>query len=211
MARIRHSLMDDTINPYIALSDLTINLVLILVFFMAGVVAVGRAGWEQVRYRDSQSAFQEAVEERLSMTHKPVEHKGKNDPPGAQRWVFKNTQLFEPGTAELTAEGRDSLVEFAELLKDHKDKWRRIRVEGHTLPPAPFERNNWTLSNARAEKVARVFSGSGGIASYFLSASGRGGQNPITDDPLDPSNERVEIVIEYALNSAVSQSSGTTD
>lgn len=202
MARVRSHLADEMINPYIALSDLAINLVLILVFFMAGVVAVGRAGWEQVRYRDSQAAFKQALEQTLPPNLRPYEHMGKHDPPGAQRWVFGESALFKPNTAQLLPEGRHALVLFAEALRQHRDKWRRIRIEGHTLPPAPGEADNWELSTSRAAKVARVFAGAGHIPSFYIAVSGRAGQNRLVDNPLDPANERVEIVIEYAQKAA---------
>ncbi len=44
-----HIRTEDALNPYIAFSDVGINLVLILVFFMAAVLSVGR-GW-MGRYR----------------------------------------------------------------------------------------------------------------------------------------------------------------
>lgn len=85
------------------------------------------------------------------------------------------------------------------MLRKHKDKWRRIRIEGHTLPPKLGEPDDWELSSKRAAVVARVFASKGHIPSYLLAVAGRAGQDPQNKErPTDPANERVEIIIEYA-------------
>lgn len=188
-------------NPYIALADLAINLVLILTFFVAALNVLGRAGWEQVRYREAQSALKAAVARSLPPSLRPLEDRGKNDPPGAQRWVYAGRMLFEPHTAKLTREGSHSLVVFARVLRQEKGtiKWRRIRVEGHTTPPAPGELDDWELSAARAAAVARVLHARGHIASYYLGVAGRAGQSPVNRaNRADPANERVEVIVEFA-------------
>jgi chemotaxis protein MotB len=167
-------------NPYIALADLAINLVLILAFFVAAVIALGRAGWEQVRYRDAQNAFRQAVKGNLPQQLRPHEHFGKNDPPGVQRWVFAGGSLFVPGTTRLRSAGENALVRFAQVLRTHQADWRRIRIEGHTMPPRNGTPDDWELSSARAAVVARVIQERGHIPSYFLAVAGRAGQDPLT-------------------------------
>lgn len=194
---------EDGINPYIALADLLVNLVLILAFFVAAVNALGRAGWEQVRYREQQQAFRHSVLVSLPPTLRPYEHLGKHDPPGVQRWVFAERRLFTPGTASLTADGRHALVLFAGVVAHHRALWRRVRVEGHTRPPLPRAADDWELSAKRAAVVARILYAEGHIPPYYLAVAGRAGQNPIDKAwPADPANERVEILLEYAQQSA---------
>ena len=93
-----YDIADDGINPYIALADMAMNLVLILAFFVAAVNALGRAGWEQVRYRDKQRELRQAIVAALPPRLRPDENGGRNDPPGVQRWVYAEGQLFSPGT-----------------------------------------------------------------------------------------------------------------
>lgn len=192
---------DDT-NPYIALADLAINLVLILAFVVAAANAIGRAGWEKIRYREAQEKVAAAV--NAALAHMPEKMRprlepGKNDPPGAQRWVFGGGALFHEGARELRPQGQNAVGEFARVVEGHRDSWRRIRVEGHTQPPGPGELDDWDLSAARAARVARVMHTAGHIESYFLAVAGRAGQDPgDRGNPASPRNERVEIVIEYA-------------
>lgn len=170
---------EDEINPYIALADLAITLVLILAFFVAAANALGRTGWEQVRYREAQQEFRSALERQLPPRLQPQENSGKNDPLGVQRWTYPGCALFFPGTARLLPEGQQSLQMFARVLKSNKQLWRRIRVEGHTMPPAPGELDDWELSARRAASVARVIHAMGHIPSYYLAVAGRAGQNPV--------------------------------
>lgn len=172
-------LPSDDANPYIALADLAINLVLILAFFVAAVNALGRAGWEQVRYRDAQKEFRQAVSRSIDAKLRPTENRGKNDPPGVQRWVFRGAGLFEADSTQILPDGEQALAQFAVVLKNQKSKWRRIRIEGHTLPPGAGGPDNWELSSARAAVVARIIQVRGRIPPHFLGVAGRAGQAPL--------------------------------
>ena len=227
---MRRRAPQESLNPYIAMTDVMINLVLIFTFFLAASTVVGRAGWELVRYRDAQAKFREALERGSDPASRPTEHKGKNDPPGAQRWVFPQRVLFEKSSAVLLPEGRNAVLVFARVLSQDRFRqlWRRIRIEGHTMPapavpsfsvpwggrrrvyvgapmplPASGNEDDWELSAGRAAQVARVFTGAGHIESYYIAIAGRAGQDPIDNSVEGASaNERVEIVIEYAQQPA---------
>lgn len=196
---MRRGFADDQLNPYIAFTDVVLNLVFILVFFVASVLVVSQVGWEEISTRVPQQQVASAVQ-RSGMTERPrlLDRRLRNDPPGVQRWAFAGgrVRLFEAGTARLTPGGQEVLVAFARILKSNRH-WRRIRVEGHTMPPR-VGRESWGLSAARAAEVARVFASEGKIPANYLAVAGRGGQTPYLGDPLDPRNERVEIVLEYA-------------
>jgi len=200
---LKRGSLEEGLNPYIALAALGLSLVFVLIFFVAAVLSVGQAGWEQVRYRDAQKVVLEAIEAAPLSVRPQVLNPGlRNDPPGAQRWAFagRRAPLFEPGTAVLTAQGRTVLARFARALR-RTQNWRRLRIEGHTLPPVLGRAENWDLSAARASAVAAVFVKDGGIPAYYLAVAARGGQTPFNGpggDPNNPSNERVEIVVEYA-------------
>jgi chemotaxis protein MotB len=194
---------EEELNPYIAFGDLTLNLVFIMIFFLAAVLAVGQTGWEQVRFRNAQEAVRVAIE-HASFSERPVllDPKLRNDPPGAQRWAFpgRRVQMFRPGTAVLTSQGRAVLLEFARALRS-EPRWRRIRVEGHTMPPFEGKQESWGLSALRAAAVADVLTREGRIPPWQLAVAGRGGQVRFNGDagsPRDPVNERVEVVVEFA-------------
>lgn len=190
-------------NPYVAFSDLVLNLVLIMVFFLAAVLAVSQTGWEQVRYRNAQEAVRKAIEE-APFSERPVllDPKLRNDPPGTQRWAFpgRRVQMFYPGTASLTPQGRQAFLELARALK-RESRWKRVRVEGHTMPPASPRQERWQLSAQRAAAVAEVLTQDGGLEPWQIAVAGRGGQtlfNGKGGDPRDRVNERVEIIVEFA-------------
>lgn len=191
------------LNPYVALTDTALNFILLMVFFVAALTAVGRVSWEDVRYKEAQKAFQQAVERMIPARQQPRPNGGKNDPPGTQRWVFRNSTLFEPGRATLSRTGQATLNQFAKVLRANQDTWRRIRVEGHTLPTRSRGGDRWEQATDRAAAVARYLVAEGRIAPYYIATSGRGGQSPLPDTALsDPAHARIEIVLEYAKQSA---------
>lgn len=201
MAR-RARLSGDELNPYIGVTDTAMNLLLVMLFFVAALTAVGRVSWDDIRYKDAQEAFRKAVRQLVAQSQRPDINTEKNDPPGTQRWVFKESLLFKPGTAQLTPNGQLVLDQFALALKGNADKWRRIRVEGHTLPTPRGQGDRWEAATDRAAVVARYLVGRG-IQPYFLATAGRGGQNPLPNLPLDsPLHARIEVVLEYAKNAA---------
>lgn len=198
----RSRLQPDT-NPYIAFSDLTLNLVFVLIFFVGGILAVGQAGWEQVRYRKAQDVVAQAVKEaRLPARPLLLPPGQRNDPPGAQRWVvFAAQQMFVGDTAALTPQGQAALVAFARVLRAQGEYWKRVRIEGHTQTSRPDVPERWGLSAGRASAVAEAFYLRGGISPNRLAVAARGGQTPYAGVKFDSRNERVEIVIEYAQQS----------
>ncbi|MFN4252356.1 flagellar motor protein MotB [Deinococcus sp.] len=189
-------------NFYIAYTDMAFTMVMVMTLIAVLVVLYGRIGWDSIQYKKAQAQVEREVKDAYAQNNlkAPYVNRGRNDPPGAQRWVFNQQNLFTPGTARLTVNSRRALLEFARVVREHDDQWRRLRIEGHTRPPRPGEADNWQLSAARAEMVTRVFSGAGHIPAYKMAIAGRAGQNPIFK-ASQTGNERVEILIEYA-NSA---------
>lgn len=193
----------DDLNPYVALTDTTLNVILVMVFFVATLTAVGRVSWDDVRYKDAQKAFQAAVRTLIVAPRRPVVNVTKNDPPGTQRWSFKSSTLFVPGRAVLSAEGQATLAQFARALQQNRNTWRRIRVEGHTLPTTRRNNDRWEEATNRAAAVARYLVTKGGIEPYFLATAGRGGQDPLPGLPVTAAEHaRIEIVLEYAAQAA---------
>ena len=197
----RSRLQADT-NPYIAFSDLALNVVFVLIFFVGGILAVGQAGWEQVRYRTAQEKVVMAVRAApLEVRPLLIPPAQRNDPPGAQRWVFRSQNMFQGDSADLTPQGQAVLSAFARVLRSQQTNWKRVRIEGHTQTSKPNTPENWELSASRASAVASVFYLSGGVSPNRLAVAARGGQTPFNGLKFDPQNERVEIVVEYAQQS----------
>ncbi|PJI55681.1 hypothetical protein CTI14_02765 [Methylobacterium radiotolerans] len=160
----------------------------------------GRIGWDDIQYKQAQSQIQNEVKAAYAKgnTAAPYVNKAAMTP-RSPALVFSQQNLFEPGTAQLTPQSRTALLRFAGIVRQHEKLWRRLRIEGHTKPPQGQASDNWQLSAARAEMVARVFSGAGHIPAFKMAIAGRAGQNPIfKENKGHPANERVEILIEYA-------------
>jgi len=198
----------DSLNPYIALADTTLNLVLVLVLFIATVLLAIQL--RENTYKDAREAFREAVERAIAPGERPrlIPYKIKNDPPGSQRWSFSQFTLFEAGSARFTPKGKLVLERFSSVLARYGNTYRRVRIEGHTLPTPAGGKDNWALATDRAAAAANLFtSQSCALSPYNLATAGRGGQDPIPGlSATDRRHERIEIVLEYSAQSAQAQS-----
>ena len=205
MSRRTH--LTEELNPYVALTDTTLNIILVLIFFVATLSAVGWVAWDDVRYKDAQQIFARAVKTLISAPQRPRLNNSKNDPPGTQRWVFTNSVLFDGKKPVLSKSGQATLARFALALRQNNSTWRRIRVEGHTIPTLKRSADRWEEATDRSAAVARFLVNQGEIAPYFIATAGRGGQDPLRNlGPTSPAHARVEIVLEYAKASATTTS-----
>jgi outer membrane protein OmpA-like peptidoglycan-associated protein len=78
----------------------------------------------------------------------------------------------------------------AQLMKETPDL--KLRVEGHTDAAGSAEYNK-SLSEARAISVARYLAAQG-VAADRLLLVGKGKTEPLTHDPYEPANRRVQFV-----------------
>jgi chemotaxis protein MotB len=106
--------------------------------------------------------------------------------------------LFDSGSADIKAEGKNVLKRVAEQIT--KIEGQTVRIEGHTddrpIKTAKFP-SNWELSSARATRVVRAFIDYG-IEPSKISAVGRAEFAPIdsNDTPEGRSrNRRIEIIL----------------
>ena len=172
----------DEVNPYIALSDIAISVILIVVFF----VALDRLSLANFKYKKSMQAFSQAVNHDLPPAVRPRWEHGRNDPPGVQRWVFDGRSIFLPANPadpnarpQLSPDGQRVFTDFSKILHKYKENWRRVRVEGHTKPPDANTPDDWDLSARRAGVVVQQLEIGGPIEPWFFAVSGRAGQNPL--------------------------------
>ncbi|MEZ5779306.1 MAG: peptidoglycan -binding protein [Paracoccaceae bacterium] len=121
------------------------------------------------------------------------------------RFVFSSEVLFQPGSADLSAEGQSqianvvaTLEEVAAAIPDGID-WI-IRVDGHTdnlpLSGSGRYRDNWELSQGRALSVVRYMQDQLGFPPERLAATGFGEYRPVAggDTPeARAQNRRIEL------------------
>lgn len=109
-----------------------------------------------------------------------------------------NTILFEPGSAYILPEGRNTLIEIGKIARevDHY-----IRVEGNTddVPiNTPKFPSNWELSVIRATEVLKLLISESGVPPDKISAIGYGEYRPAkpnTSAENRAQNRKVDIVI----------------
>jgi outer membrane protein OmpA-like peptidoglycan-associated protein len=232
------------VNPYLPLADIFINFTLILVLFgvamaltysktranfekakekypdLAALDSVGGAGGAEGTGVEAFIQQQAELEQKIhGILGEEIEFQDRLDPAGVKRFEIGH-QYFD-GTA-LTPQGRDVVRRIGQLLaaQDAQKLYRRIRIEGHSMPPPPTGTDDewrWEFSLRLAKAVASVFRNEVGIPPHFFIISGRGGQSPKdkydprTGEPnprydyTDPKHLRVEIVIEFAEKNALGE------
>ncbi len=110
--------------------------------------------------------------------------------------------LFPSGSADLTEQGKEAIVEVAKILRGMRD--RRFIVAGHTdNVPVVKEKfaSNWELSSARAVNVTQALL-KGGLKPEQLVAAGYSEYDPVarnSNEKNKQKNRRIEIVLEPRL------------
>ena len=105
------------------------------------------------------------------------------------------SKMFESGNSRMTPHAKEIFKIIGENIKDLPNK---ISIEGHTdaVPYAKFAYSNWELSTERALAARRVLEGNGVKPERVLRVSGFAATDPlIDDDPTDPRNRRISIII----------------
>lgn len=109
--------------------------------------------------------------------------------------------LFASGSADLTDDGKEALVQVAKSLRGFKS--RHFIVAGHTdnVPVSGRFASNWELSSARAVTVTGALI-RGGLQPEQLVAAGYGEFDPVARNATDAGkqkNRRIEIILEPRL------------
>ncbi len=108
-----------------------------------------------------------------------------------------NKPLFISGSAELTPEAKKILDILAKELKELPVI---IEIEGHTdaVPSKRGKLGNWELSTARALSAMLELEKNGVSPEKIKSVAGYADNFPLfKENPLDPRNRRITLVIEY--------------
>jgi chemotaxis protein MotB len=106
--------------------------------------------------------------------------------------------FFDSGSPRLNDDGRELLVKLAQELGQLPNT---LSIEGHT-DSKPYARSanfgNWELSSDRANAARRLMQASGIRANQVTQVRGFADQRlRKADDPLDPSNRRVSLIVQY--------------
>ncbi len=107
--------------------------------------------------------------------------------------------LFNSGKADVTKDGKATLLQVAAVLKNVQ---RKFLIAGHTDNRSVKEkkarfRDNWELSSARAYSVYTLLTAAA-VAPANLAVAGFGDADPVADNGTEEgqaANRRVEIVV----------------
>ena len=116
-----------------------------------------------------------------------------------------NKPLFVSGSAELTPDAKKILAVLAKKLKDMPIT---IEVEGHTdaVPSRRGKLGNWELSTARALSAMLELEKNGVPPEKIRSVAGYADNFLLfKDNPLDPRNRRITLVIKFQKLIPISQ------
>lgn len=111
--------------------------------------------------------------------------------------------FFDSGSAALNADGSEMLITLAQELGKLPNK---LSIEGHTdsQPYAPAANyGNWELSTDRANAARRLMQSNGIRADQITQVRGFADQRLRKPDaPLDPSNRRISVIVQYTPKNA---------
>jgi flagellar motor protein MotB len=189
-------------NPFLVLADLSINLVLVLLFYALAWTLNSSKAYElmqlQARQGTVTTALQGSFEQELKSGQMRITLDGN-----LQRIHFSDNILFDSGIADLKDHGKQMLYRLCTTLQQERSKFTMIHVEGHTdnipITNARFH-SNWELSSARATAVVQFFQHIG-IAPDMLVASGYGEYRPVASNATEVGrslNRRIDIVLVYS-------------
>jgi chemotaxis protein MotB len=120
--------------------------------------------------------------------------------------------FFDSGSAALKTSGSQFLIALAQELGKLPNK---LSIEGHTdsQPYAPSATyGNWELSADRANAARRVMQENGIRADQVSQVRGFADQRlRRPDDPLDPSNRRISLIVQYILKNGDSNDGSGAD
>jgi chemotaxis protein MotB len=108
--------------------------------------------------------------------------------------------FFNSGSAEPNVDGQDILISLSKELGNLPNK---IAIEGHTDSKPYAQRanyGNWELSANRANAARRLMQQNGIREDQVMQIRGFANQRLRKPDaPLDPSNRRVSLIVEYLV------------
>ena len=108
--------------------------------------------------------------------------------------------MFRSGSAVIQPRMRELLISIAKIIAPLPNI---IAISGHT-DSSPFRNKtnstNWELSSQRATASLQVLANSGIDPDKFVEVVGRADTDPLTmEDPFQPQNRRVSILLKRAI------------
>jgi hypothetical protein len=199
--------IDFPANPFVALSDFTMVVLLLVVLgFVYQSVSSNRL-FERLAVTNLQSRLQTELSGKgadaasrsaacqqlfRGFANNTVVGKATDTDGDLQRFridgatLYRNTADPLPPRYELTPEGRQMLTGFGEILRNHQGDtakpgtglFKRIQIQGNADRSEGDDNAVWLLSLARAREAAQILQNEGGVSPLLIEATGRGCWDP---------------------------------
>lgn len=117
----------------------------------------------------------------------------------------EGNSMFERGSANLSPHAKRILSVIAENIKDLNN---RVAIEGHTdaISYASNKYTNWELSTDRASSARKELEDNGLSPDRIARVAGYAATEPLVkDNPNDPRNRRISIILLYPSNKSQTQ------
>lgn len=213
-------------NPFVALTDFLVVLILILILAILHQTVSSSRLIERMAISQLQQQLLTEISTQASGSSKTaILNKAYHQGQIKQTWVDGDLQrfrlqgkiFFDHGKATLSsAQAKQILTAFGEILRSHEGNlndpgsglYKRIIVEGHADRSEGDNGQVWSLSLERASQGTSVLQQAAGLSPLLIEASGRGcwDNNTIVTHSMTPQqasdvtadNRRLEIVIVFS-------------
>jgi len=152
---------------------------------------------EQQQFEEAEAALKEAIEQTPELSEAGESLKIDAVPEGLRIQLIDQERiaLFPNGSAAMYDQTRALLQKVAEVIKKMPNN---IEISGHTdssqfAPGSTY--TNWELSSDRANASRRVLEDNGIPSSRIEKVAGRADREPLVENPADPTNRRISIVL----------------
>jgi flagellar motor protein MotB len=204
-------------NPFVALADFVIVLLIILVLTIVEQSITNSSLIARASVAGLQKEINSAVRQIAppNLAHGIVEREVDGD---LQRFRIDGANAFAPDSAVLKPRGRALLIRFGEMLAARQGNpyreerpFKRITIEGHADPAEMGGEEDavWRLSEERAACALSVLRHETSLHPTLMEASGHGQYDPVMnrgDAPLpivERSNRSLEVIVVYSGDIAI--------
>lgn len=161
---------------------------------------LGKAGVDLMSKEDLREKLKKEIEEKLAALKDQIIVDIFEGGVRIQIVDKEGNSMFERGSANLSPNAKRILGVVAENIKDLNNK---VAIEGHTdaISYSSNKYTNWELSTDRASSARKELENNGLSPDKLARVAGYAATEPLVkDNPNDPKNRRISIILLYPSN-----------
>jgi chemotaxis protein MotB len=166
---------------------------------------IGKAGSDLMSKEDLKEKLKKEIEEKLAALKDQIMVDIFEGGVRIQVVDKEGNAMFERGSANLSPNAKKILSVIAENIKDLNNK---VAIEGHTdaVSYSSNKYTNWELSTDRASSARKELENNGLSPDKLARVAGYAATEPLVkDNPNDPKNRRISIILLYPSNKPQTQ------